>query len=499
MNRKPVEKRIESVTKQPLLTDFPTTIFANAKRRWQAAIRASRALLNQQSLSGYAVIFNELLPGEFLRSIDPTARQRVFGHLPVFWAWFAQICEGNASCSRAVSLIQSWCRSCHLPVPSSDTSSYCKARARIRLSFLKSIHRKVLSALASRIQEEDRWHGFELKAIDGSSLQLMDTPSNQKAYPQPPTQKEGCGFPTMGVVGLLNLSHGGWEAHKTCRWNRHDSRAASSLVPHLRTGDLLLADRAFCTYELIARCQQEGAEVLMRLHQARHKALRWDKGKRISPHERLVTWQRPEWRPGSALSRKLWEQLPPYISLRLIKLNYENRSGEKGELVLVTTLTNHSKYDGLELAELYARRWDIEVKLRDLKTTLGLEFLSVKSPRLAHKHLWMGVIACNLLRSLMQEAAKGGGTPIWQVSFKGTLDTLRSSHESFRALANQPRLFKAARRQLQEEIGSKLLPLRPFRQEPRAKKRRPKNYQFLTKHRHVFTEIPHRSTYRKTA
>jgi len=226
----------------------------------------------------------------------------------------------------------------------------------------------------------------------------MDTPANQKAYPQPSSQKQGCGFPTMEVVGLLNLSHGGWEAHKTCRWNRHDSRAASSLVQYLGGGDLLLADRAFCSYELIARCQQRGAQVLMRLHQARHKALRWNKGKRINSHERLVIWQRPEWRPGSALPRKLWEQLPATLDLRLIKLNYENRSGEQGELILVTTLTDDVRHDGIELAELYARRWDIEVKLRDLKTTLGLEFLAVKSPRLAHKHLWMGIIACNLLR-----------------------------------------------------------------------------------------------------
>ncbi|MEM9079770.1 MAG: IS4 family transposase [Verrucomicrobiota bacterium] len=393
MNGKSVELRIESVTKQPLLTDFPTTIFATAKRRLQATIRAARAQLHQESLSGYSVLFQDILPADFLTSIDPTSRQRAYGHLPVFWAWLAQVFEGNASCSRAVSLIQNWCRSAHLPTPSHGTSSYCKARTRIRLSFLKAVHRKILKVLSQRVQEADLWKGFEIKAIDGSSMQLMDTPANQRAYPQPPTQKEGCGFPTMGLVGLLNLSHGGWEAHKTCRWNRHDSRAAASLVQYLGTGDLLLADRAFCTYELIARCQQRGAQVLMRLHQARHKALRWDQGKRISAHERLVTWQRPDWRPGSALPKKLWEKLPSTLQLRLIKLNYENRIGEQSELVLVTTLTDPTKYDGIEMAELYARRWEIEVKLRDLKTTMGLDFLAVKSPRLAHKHLLMGIIA----------------------------------------------------------------------------------------------------------
>jgi IS4 transposase len=143
----------------------------------------------------------------------------------------------------------------------------------------------------------------------------------------------------------------------------------------------------------------------MRLHQARDRALDWRKGKKISPHERLVTWKRPYQPLGSGLSSEEWNALPATLELRLIKVSYQNRSGNKGELVLVTTLLDHQDYDGIELADLYARRWDIELKLRDLKTTLGMEFFAVKSPDMAHKTLWMSLIAFNLIRALMQRAA----------------------------------------------------------------------------------------------
>ena len=126
--------------KQPFLTDFPLTIFATAKRRLQAAIRNVSAIVTRSSLSGYSVLFSEVLPPHFLAEIDPTARQRSFGHLPVFWAWLAQILDANASCQKAVGHIQSWAATCGLPVPSSDTSSYCKARGRMSLEFLKHIH-----------------------------------------------------------------------------------------------------------------------------------------------------------------------------------------------------------------------------------------------------------------------------------------------------------------------------------------------------------------------
>lgn len=453
----------------------------------------------RSSLSGYAVLFEDILPAAFLISVDPTKRQRSFGHLPVFWAWLAQILESNASCHRAVAHIQSWSSTSGLPVPSSDTSSYCKARGRLKISFLEKIHSRICTHMDSRVAGHDRWNGLNLKAIDGSSVQLLDTEENQEAYPQPTSQKMGCGSPQMGIVGLLDLGHGDWVHVKTCPQSSHETIAAASLTKHLGKNDLLLGDRAFGSYELISRCIAQEAHVLMRLHSARDRTLDWRKGKKLSRHERLVTWKRPYKPAGSSMTKEEWNKLPATMEVRLIKLSYQNRAGEKGELIVATTLLDPEKYDGIELADLYARRWDIELKLRDLKTTLKMELFAVKSPEMAHKTMWMSLIAFNLIRALMQRAASEAQKPVWHVSFKGVLDLVCTSHESFRAHAGKPQKRREAKEKFIGICATKLLNIRPFRSEPRAVKRRPKNHPLLNAPRHEYVEVFHRSRYRKTA
>ena len=500
LDGKPVRVRFESVTKQAYLTDFPLHILASSKRRFQATIRASRAALMRSSLSGYGVLFDDILPGSFLSSIDPTQRQRCYGHIPVFWAWLAQILEENSSCQRAVCHIQNWSRTNGLAVPSSDTSSYCRARIRVEIPFLQRIHEKITAKLSAGIREEDLWNGLTLKAVDGSSVHLMDTEENQRAYPQSSSQKKGCGSPFLGMVGLLNLSHGGWEHITTSPMSVHEINPAVELTRTLHANDLLMGDRAFGSYELIARCAQRGAHVLMRLHQARENALDWNHGERVSRHERIVEWRRPYKPAGSDARKDQWSELPETMKVRLIKLSYQGRGGRKATLILVTTLLDHRKFNGIELADLYARRWDIELKLRDLKTTMNMEFFAIKSPGMAHKTLLMSMIANNLIRHMMQSAARKAGKPVWQMSFKGTLDLVSSSQESFRQYAGKPTKRRTEIGRLLEIAATKLINLRPFRNEPRAVKRRPKNHPLLNAPRHEYEEVFHRSRYyRKSA
>lgn len=488
------------MTKQPLLTGFPRTVLATAKRRLQAALRGQRAAALRQSICGYALMFSRFLPGSLLEEIDPTARQRHFGHVPVFWAWLAQILETNASCSKAVSLIQAWSRANGLSMPSGDTGGYCQARRRIQPEFLAGVHARILRGLAAGIRSSDLWHGHVLKAIDGSSVQLIDTPGNQRAYCQPLGQKPGCGFPTMGIVGVLNLCHGGWEGFVTCPHTAHDSAIAPRLLKYVGEGDVLLGDRAFCTYELIALLREKGAHAVMRLHQARHAKLDWRKGKKVSAIERLIVWKKPRLQPaGSTMDAETWRALPEELVLRYIKLGYEDRCGTKRMLVIVTTLLDDVKYDALEVASLYVRRWDIELKLRDVKTTLGMERFDVRTPEMAGRTLWMMVIACNLLRSLMQRAAIVAGKPVAHMSFKGILDHAVASHESYLAHRGKPRCLAAHHDGVVESCAEKVIDIRPFRREPRAIKRRPKGYPLLTSHRKIFKETPHRGRPRSAA
>ena len=160
------------MTNQPYLTDFPRTIFANAKRRLQAELRAKRTALSNHGISSFAVLFEQVLPPDFLAELDTTSRERHFPMFVVFWAWLAQCLNFNASCSKAFSLIQSWSASRGLLIPSSGTGGYCQARQRLPLSFLEAVARKSTVHLDCRVSERDQWRGFTLKAIDGSSLQL---------------------------------------------------------------------------------------------------------------------------------------------------------------------------------------------------------------------------------------------------------------------------------------------------------------------------------------
>ena len=452
------------------------------------------------SPSGYGVIFEDVLPPDVLARIDPTCRQRQFGHVPMLWAWTAQILDGNESCSRGLGYIQSWSAVRGLPAPTGGTGAFCRARSRMSDDFIEELTRRVNDAMTGGIRTEDHWNGFVLKAIDGSSVKLMDSPQNQEAFPQPSEQKAGCGFPVMSVSGLLNLSHGGWEDLAVGRLNEHDATLALKHLDLLGDGDLLLADRAYCSYRLISEMRARGAHCVMRLHQRREGVLDWRKGKRLGPHERLVTWRRPMFsNVAKSMSRRHWEALPEQLELRLIRLGYEDRQGKRRTMTVVTTLTDHKRHDGIEIHALYARRWEIELRLRDIKTVLGFEMLKVKTPEMATKTLAMIRFAYNLLRLLMQRAAISNGRPVGSVSFKGVLDLLGAMHESFRHEAGRPRR-RAHRMALLLELASRRqIDFRPGRSEPRAVKRRPKPFAMLTKPRHEFIEIPHRSSYRKAS
>ena len=196
----------------PFLTGFPTKIYGSAKRKQQETLLKQRAELIATSLGEYALQFEPFLPAELLEELSSSKRERHYGNVTTFWAWLSQVIDRNASCSKAVSMVQSWCAQAQLPIPSSDTGGYCMARKRLAPAFLKGINEHLSMLMSRRIRAEDRWHGHVLKAIDGTSVKLMDTVENQQQYPQPSSQESGCGFPVMGMVGIINLSHGGWDA-----------------------------------------------------------------------------------------------------------------------------------------------------------------------------------------------------------------------------------------------------------------------------------------------
>lgn len=485
---------------QPFLTGFPTTFCGRIRRRIQAVFAAKRKSLENSSIATYALQFGHLLPVDFLHQHSSSKRERHYDNVTVFWTWLAQILEANASLSKAVSLVQAWSADAGLKEPSADTGAYSKARNRIKLSFLKLVRERVNAWLNARIREEDKYKGLVVKSLDGSSVQLDDTPDNQRVYPQPTSQKPGCGFPVMGVMGVLNHAHGGWEDFAVGEQITHDAPVAHKLLHNFSTGDLVCADRAFCTYELITSLLQRGAHSVMRLHQARHRVLDFRRGRKITKSQRLVTWRKPRSQPeGSVLPADQWAELPEELNIRLIRFWFEDRDGKKRRMVLATTLLDAQRYEWDELAAIYHQRWDIELRLRDVKTTLGMEQMRVKHPETAHKTLEMTIIAYNLIKATCQEAAQQAGEDHRMLSFKGALDTLVANTGRYLRCQGKPNAILRIWRKTVALVAEKLIEYRPFRQEPRAQKRRPKSYSYLTRHRSLYREEPHRGKARSYA
>lgn len=230
----------------------------------------------------------------------------------------------------------------------------------------------------------------------------------------------------------------------------------------------------------------------MRLHQARHRNLGWRKGKKIDANQRIFTWEKPVRQPsGSTLDAAEWEALPETMEVRLIRFYFEDRDGKKRRMVLATTLLDHKKYEWTKLAALYAQRWDIELRLRDVKTTLGMDHMRVKTPATARKTLRMALIAYNLIKASCQEAGHRAGKDLRSMSFKGALDTIVAN--TSRYLRRQKHVMKIQEvwASTIELIAKKVIHLRPYRHEPRAQKKRPKNFSYLTKPRAEYKEIPH--------
>ena len=384
----------------------------------------------------------------------------------------------NSSCSAAVSLVQAWRMKVGLAPISSNTASYCTARKNLSLSFIMQAFHKVVDSINSSMMKKDLWFGKVVYSVDGSSLQLMDTEKNQKVFPQPKTQKKNCGFPVMKVMGLLNHSTGLWENFCTAHPDEHDARTMSRILTQFVKEGLLLADRAFCSYEIIYRASSAGMDVAMRLHQMRAKGFTLREGKKIGKNERLVTWIKPKKKPSHCeLDDAQWDAVADEMEMRIIACWFVDRDGKKKRLLIATTLLDNKNYDWLDIVNLYATRWDIEVRLRDVKTTMKMEELSVTTPAMARKSFAMAMLAYNLVRSIAHEGARHADVEPYLMSYKEILDWINSSAPNFFYAQPQTALhLRTLRENFIEVASTKQIVYRPYRWQPRLVKKRPKPF-----------------------
>jgi hypothetical protein len=437
-----------------------------------------------------------LLPVPLLSSEDEgtNSRDRIFSLRLTFECFVWQVLKPATSCREVVRAVQALFKSLGLGPVDEASSAFVQARQRLPTERLERALVATAQVADRRVGEQSRLNGRPVKVADCSTTQLPDTKSNQKRYPQPSSQKPGCGFPVLKFLVLFSLSSGAILRVATGHWRNHDVRLLRGLFAALPKGDILLGDRAYGDYLTMASLPKQGVDVVARLHGGRKVDYR-KAVKRLGRHDGLFEWSKPYER-SKLLTAAQWRKVPETIVVRLICFDAVIR-GRKQRVRLVTTLLDPLAYPAPQLAALYARRWHLELALRHLKTSMGMEVLRCQSPDMAEKELLAYLVAYNLIRCLMAEAVALAGVEMERLSFKGSVDAVRQYTS---AMYNQrgPKRQRALWNQLLATVVKDQVPLRPHRNEPRAVKRRPKAYQLLNQPRHRFKEVSHRCRYRKS-
>ena len=463
----------------------------------KARLARSTVQFRQVTLAQLEARLGSFLPAGLLAkpAAGPHSRDRIYSLSRTFWAWVWQMLNHHAPCREVVRQMQALGALHGGPVVDEGTGAYCQARARLPQSVLEKALAASARTAARRAPALPLLGGRALKVVDGSGLRLADTPANQKRFPQPTNQKPGCGFPVLKLVGCFCLASGALLARATGSLRDSEARLLHRLLSTLQKGDVVLGDRGFGNFVIAALLAGVGVDLLARVP-TNSRRVDFRQGRRLGRCDRIVLWRKGphlvDW-----LNAAAWAALPAEMEVRVLRTQVRPRGFRTRALTLVTTLLDPQLYPAAELLAAYARRWRLELCLDDVKTTLGLGTLQCLTPALVEKELLAGLIAHNLLRCVLAEAAQVHEVPLERMSFKGTLDALRSFSHALgqtRSARRKKELWAA----LLQTLARDLVPERPGRREPRAIKRRPK-YPFLTRPRQQQRDRPRRSVRRTRA
>ena len=406
--------------------------------------------------------------------------EAVFTPPVVLWAFLSQVLESDKACRAAVQRILAMRVASGQQPCSSDTAAYCRGRAKLPASVLKHLTLETGSNLDALIPEDWLWHGKHVEIVDGTTLTMPDTAANQEAFPQLNTQEEGAGFPIIRMVvlmslatgSLLDMAFGPYEGKKT-----GETALLRKLLVNVRPGTILLADRYYCNYWLVAMAQALGLDVVFRMHQLRDFDFR--RGQRLGEDDHVVRWmrpQRPEW-----MDKATYAKMPLTLTMRELRFHIDNSACRTEEITIATTLSDATIYAKEAVADLYHDRWHVEPDIFALKQSLGMDHLRCKTPFMIEKELWVHLLGYNLIRKTGCQAAQLGEVHPRAVSFTATkqlLNAIRVQMTQARAPERTAQGLLLLRELAKARVGN-----RPDRCEPRLVKRRPKQYKHLRKPR----------------
>jgi hypothetical protein len=410
----------------------------------------------------------------------------LFTPLVTVWTFLRQVLSADGSCRQAVAGLAAFRAADAAEAAAGqddssndpDTGPYCKARQRLPEAVVVRLARQTGQDLHRRIPGGQILRGRPVKVVDGTTCSMPDTAENQKLWPQPPTQKPGLGFPLMRLAALMSLNcaavldvaMGPYQGKET-----GETALFRTLLDRLEKGDVLLADRYYASYWMIALLLQRGVDSLFRQHQLRKTDFRG--GHRLGHEDHVITMKKPARKPDW-MDEPTYERMPAELTVREVRVRVCRRGFRVRMLVLVTTLLDAQLYDKQELARAFRLRWHVELDLRAIKQTMNMGVLRCKSPDMVKKEVWMHLLAYNLIRTLMAQAAEQEGIEPREVSFAGALQVVNAFAPVLQRADEKdlPRLSKIVLRIMaRHRVGD-----RPDRFEPRAVKRRAKPIALLT-------------------
>jgi hypothetical protein len=427
---------------------------------------------NRVSATDCYGFFNLLTSSELLDVVEaqlPEYRERLYTPTLTLSMFITQILSSDGSCQNTVNAYAVSRAFNGLEPCSTGTGAYCKARQNLPLAMVSHVARQTGRMIVEHTLDAWHWRGRCVKLVDGTTITMPDTPENQAVYPQQSGQKPGLGFPIARLVVLICLASGAvldaaMGPYKGKETGEH--ALFRQLLGTLEPGDLVLADRYYGSYWLIALLLAMGVDVVFGQNGARKTDFR--KGTRLGARDHIVEWTKPRVCPDW-MEKEQYENFPETISIRETKV-----AGK----VFVTTLLSSGDTPKSELSNLYKLRWHVELDLRNIKTTLGMEALRCMTPQMNEKEMWVYFLGYNLIRLLMCEAALQAEVLPRQISFKHSLQVwVAWSRHHWEAAGDEQTalLFVLI---AEQRVGN-----RSGRIEPRAVKKRPKPYPRLMKPR----------------
>ena len=436
----------------------------------------------RQSIDEGGLPFANLLSVELVHKVlercKVSFRERIYTPWTTLCVFLTQLLSADHSCAHAVCNLIAWLTSRNQEPCSPNTGSYCTARSRLPENFYEELMRQTGKGLSDQTPEVWLWKGRNVKVVDGTTASMPDTEENQAEYPQSDQQAPGLGFPLVRIVVLFSLAVGTVLERAVGPYKGKKTGEISlfrTLEDRLEPGDVLLADRYYCTYAEIAELRRNHVDLVVKLHQARD--CDFSQGRRLGKNDHIVTWTKPRQCPPG-LDREVFKRLPKTMEVREVKVAVQQKGFRVKCFVVVTTLLDADQYSSEEIAELYRRRWMSELYLRDIKITLQMDILRCESPEMIRKEILVHLLAYNLVRIQMAQAALCSGQHPHQISFKGALQAIEAFRDRFVCVRDTH-----AQAVLVATIAYRQVGNRPDRCEPRAIKRRPKPHRLLTEPR----------------